>query len=170
MPESHDDSTDGLKFLGLSYGVMVALQFLVLSVQVRILVRQQSKPKKRGVKETKSHSLPLLFISSFRGEANPFLGRIPHSNDWHLRLPFRGWGAHSPPPIRSQKKIPLPQIRNQNPILPRIRNPPINPSPAVTPHPDSHIQHHKNHPSDSHPPAETRHPHTPKHIRQHPSP
>ncbi len=48
MPESHDDSTDGLKFLGLSYGVMVALQFLVLSVQVRILVRQQSKPKEKG--------------------------------------------------------------------------------------------------------------------------
>ncbi len=29
-----------LKLIGLSYGVMVALQFLVLPVQVRILVRQ----------------------------------------------------------------------------------------------------------------------------------
>ena len=33
------------KSIGLSHGVMVALQFLVLSVEVRILVRQQSKIK-----------------------------------------------------------------------------------------------------------------------------
>ncbi len=32
-----------LGHIGLSYGVMVALQFLVLSVQVRILVRQQKR-------------------------------------------------------------------------------------------------------------------------------
>ncbi len=39
---------------------------------------------------------------------------------------------HLPPPVRSQKKIPFPQISNQNAILPGLRNPPENPLPAVT--------------------------------------
>ena len=34
--------------IGLSYGVMVALQFLVLPVQVRILVRQLASPQERS--------------------------------------------------------------------------------------------------------------------------
>ena len=34
------------KAIGLSHGVMVALQFLVLSVEVRILVRQLNNPER----------------------------------------------------------------------------------------------------------------------------
>ena len=34
------------KAAGLSHGVMVALQFLVLSVEVRILVRQLNNPER----------------------------------------------------------------------------------------------------------------------------
>ena len=36
------------KAIGLSHGVMVALQFLVLSVEVRILVRQLTEQKGRN--------------------------------------------------------------------------------------------------------------------------
>ena len=36
------------KAIGLSHGVMVALQFLVLSVEVRILVRQLTERKGRN--------------------------------------------------------------------------------------------------------------------------
>ncbi len=153
------------------------------------------------MKETKSHSLPYSFaiLSPFKSPTPliaPFQKtgitspepRILLSKDWSPVPEPMGEGCRHlpPPPVRSQKKIPLPQIRNQNAILPRLRNPPINPPTAVTPIPTAtssitrtilpiailrqkhHIPIHRHihqHPSPVAPPPDAQHTVHPRHLQ-----
>ncbi len=125
----------------------------------------QKKPRRQPAKQADSGANPLAGVQCPSPWAKGAVTSAPPSGDRGLT----GCRHLPPPPVRSQKKIPLPQIRYQNAILTGFRHPPIH-RPLRQKHNIPIHRHIHQHPSPMTPPPDAQHTVHARHLQVIPLP